>query len=264
MTRSIPPSLAPVLEHLELERPSLVSVEEIGQIAARHGVRTPGKIIAHRLAQRGWLLPTEVRGVWEFAPAERAGPISDPDPLTTLRAARAVHPELRAALALGSALWLLDMAERNPDPHEVSVHPKSAVPSALRRAYRVVRHAANLEPSTIKKVPVHQPATVLVHLAHHPGDARSWSEILERLPDLVHACAKKDIVTELAGRPHATSVRLAYLLSGVAPELVSQLGIEPGGKVWFGPRRRLRRHNARWNVADTVLPFNPAELGPRP
>ena len=86
MTRSIPPSLAPVLEHLELERPKLVSVAEIATIAEQFGILTPGKIVAHRLAERGWLLPTEVRGVWEFAPADQAGPISGGDGMLTLLA----------------------------------------------------------------------------------------------------------------------------------------------------------------------------------
>ena len=40
----------------------------------------------HRLARLGWLLPTPVRGTWEFAPAEHAGAIPDADPLLPLKA----------------------------------------------------------------------------------------------------------------------------------------------------------------------------------
>jgi hypothetical protein len=32
------------------------------------------------------------------------------------------------------------------------------------------------------------------------------------------------------------------------------------GKVWFGQRGSLRRHDERWRIADTVLPFDPSEL----
>ena len=263
MTRSIPPSLAPVLEHLELERPKLVSVAEIATLAEQFGIRTPGKIVAHRLAERGWLLPTEVRGIWEFAPADRAGPISDGDSMLTLLAIVA-GGDPQARVALGSAMWLLDLADRAPDQHEVAVPVGASVPAALQRAYRVVRYTARLKPVWIKKVPVHRPETVLVHLACRPSDVRSWSSALSCLPDLVGAAREEEIREELADRPHATHVRLAYLLDGVAPDLVKRLDIKPAGKVWFGPRGELQHHSSAWNIADTVLPFEPSELKAAP
>lgn len=264
MARSIPPSLAPVLEHLELEQKGTVSVEEISRIAEEHGIRTPGKIVAHRLARRGWLLPTAVRGTWEFAPAERAGPISDTDPLRPLRTTLETQNDLGAALALGSALWLLNLTERAPDRHEVAVRPATYVPAALRRSYRVVRHEPRLEPVKLQGVPVHRPATILVHLAHRPTDVRSWAGVLDRLGDLLEASPYEELARELEGRPHSTRVRFAYLTSGLRPELAERMKIESAGKVWFGPRGKLRRHDARWNIADTVLPFHPAKLGDSP
>lgn len=259
MSRSISSSLAPVLEHLELERPRTVSVADLAEIADEHGVRTPARIIGHRLAQRGWLLKTRVRGVWEFAPAERAGPISEADPFLTLRATLE-RSDVPVAVALGSALWLHNLVDRAPDRHEIAVPSGAHVPVALRRDYRVVRYEAVLSPILIREVPVHQPATVLVHLAHRPTDIRSWSSVLEALSDLVGSCSEAEIREELAGRPHATYVRLAYLIQGVAPDLIEALAIEPAGKVWFGPRRALRHHDAYWNVADTVLPVSPKEV----
>lgn len=261
MARSIPSSLAPVLEHLELEQKSSVTVEEISRITESHGIRTPGKLVAHRLARRGWLLPTAVRGTWEFAPAARAGPISDGDPLRPLRATLDVRGELPVALALGSALWFLNLAERAPDRHEVAVRPTTYVPAALRRSYRVVRFQSQLESMEIRGVPVHRPATILVHLAHRPTDVRSWAGVLDRLRDVLDASEYSEISRELRDRPHATQARFAYLTSGLRPDLAKRLKIEPAGKAWFGPRRKLRRHDARWNIADTLLPFHPAELG---
>lgn len=109
MARSIPSSLAALVEHLELERKSTVTLEEISRIAEGQGLRTPGRIIAHRLARLGWLLPTPVRGTWEFAPAERPGAIPNADPLLPFRALlSASHRDLPAAVALGSALWIQD------------------------------------------------------------------------------------------------------------------------------------------------------------
>lgn len=84
--------------------------------------------------------------------------------------------------------------------------------------------------------------------------------MLEALPDIVAAAPEDEIARELRNRPHATQVRLAYLTQSVAPALASALGITPAGKVWFGPRGQLLRHDAVWNVADTILPFAPKAL----
>jgi hypothetical protein len=88
--------------------------------------------------------------------------------------------------------------------------------------------------------------------------------MLEALPDLVAAAPEEEIARELHGRPHATRVRLAYLTQSVAPTLASALAIMPAGKVWFGPRGPLLRHNTLWNVADTILPFAPEALSKAP
>lgn len=262
MTRSIPPSLAPILERLELERPVTVSRMQLETLARESELRTPVNVLIQRLSDRGWLKKTDVRGVWEFIPAERAGPYPAGDPLLTLRATLTADPALPVALALCSALWILDLADRAPDVPEVALPPKTHVPAALRRNYRILRHQVRLSLVRVGRIPVHPPATVLVHLADRPSDVRSWAGVLEVLPDLVSKADEGAISAELNGRAHATHVRLAYLLSGVASDLVARLGIEPGGKVWFGPRGPLRRHNAQWNIADTVLPFSPGDLGP--
>lgn len=262
MTRSIPPALVPILEHLELERPMTVSRKRLTELALETGVGTPVNVIIQRLSKRGWLKETDVRGVWEFLPAERAGPHSFSDQLTALRATLTNSPNLPIALAFGSALWLLDIADRAPDVAEVALPPGKYVPPAIRRNYRVFRHETRLDPIQVQGLPVHSPATVLVHLANRPTDVRSWASVLTLLPILVDESEVASVLAELEDRTHATRIRLAYLLSGVAPVLVEEIGVERAGKVWFGPRRTLLRHNARWNVADTILPFSPTDLEP--
>jgi len=260
MTRSIPPTLAPILGLLELERPITISRRQMEDLVRQAGVDWPVNVVIQRLSVHGWLNETEARGVWEFLPAERAGAFSNGDPLLTLRAALEADPSVPVALALGSALWQLDLADRRPDVPEVAFPPRNHIPAAIRRSYRVVRHETHLPPLRLRGIPVHSPATVLVHLATRPTDVRSWASVLEGLPGLVSAAEEPDIRTEVEGRTHATQVRLAYLLSGFAPELVERLRVQPRGKVWFGPRGPLRRHDSRWNIADTILPFSPYEL----
>lgn len=260
MTRSIPPSLAGVVELLELDRRVTITTEELTALIDRAGAASPARVVINRLAERGWLLKTGVRGVWEFAPGEHAGPYSKSGSWTTLRAALSKDPAMPVGVALGSALWLMDLADRAPDIHELALPQAIHIPAALQRAYRVVRFDAHLPPNQIQGLFVHRPATVLAHIAHRPSAVRSWSSVMAALAELVEASSLDDLKTELGGRPHSTSVRLAYLTQGVAPNLAEELRIVPGHKVWFGPRGRLRHHDATWNVADTVLPYHPAEL----
>lgn len=264
MTRPIPAALAPVLELLELEQPVMITTRDVTSLVRRADVRTPAHVVIQRLAARGWLLKTGVRGVWEFAPAAHAGPYSHNDRWIGLQAALRGQPSLPVSIALGSALWLLDLTDRAPDTSELALPTGVRVPTGLRDRYRIVRFDARLEPHRLRGLPVHQPASVLVHLAQRPSHVRSWVPVLDVLADLAATVVMDDLRTELDGRPHATGIRLAYLLSGVAPELVEQLDVEPAGKVWFGPRGPLRHHDARWNVADTVLPAHPVTLGSGP
>jgi hypothetical protein len=233
----------------------------------RAGIGTEAKVVADRLRKLGWLLATETAGVWEFAPASHAGPIGHADQFLELRAALASRPTLDAAICLTSALAAHQLADRAPDRLEVAVTPGVPIPQGLRRAARVVAFAANLAPERSLGVPVHRPATVLVHLAARPADVHGWGAIADVLPDLVDVVAPADIDAELAGRPRSVRVRLAYLTQGVAPNLAEHL-VAPGDrgrsapKVWFGPRASLKRHSSRFSVADTLLPFDPAGLHP--
>ena len=263
MTRSIPPSLALVLEWLELERPELVTTEQLREFCERGGVAMPVGTVISKLAHRGWLLKTDTHGVWEFAPAERAGAYGSRGTLLGLKGVLVKAPKTRFSVCLTSALWLHDLMDRRPSRIEVALPPREYVPQGLRRGSRVLRFEPHLEPVEIRGVPAHRLETVLVHLAARPTDVRNWGSVLEVLAELVESIDRTALGEELAGRSHATRARLAYLVSGVAPDLASVLNVASAGKVWFGPRTKTRRHNARWNIADTILPISPAELGGR-
>ena len=267
LTRSIPPSLSPILAELELEAAQVVGIADLAQLVDRAGIATQPKVVADRLRKLGWLLPTGTPGVWEFAPAAHAGPIGHADPFLELRASLAARPSFEAAICLTSALAVHRLLDRSPDRLEVAVKDRASTPRALRRTARVVVFDPRLEPEQTHGVPVHQLATVLVHLAARPADVRGWGAIADALPDLVSVVAPADVDGELAGRPRSVRVRLAYLAQGVAPDLADRL-VPPGQggraapKVWFGARAPLKRHSARFSVADTLLPFDPATLRP--
>lgn len=267
MTRGIPPSFGPLLAELELDAPAVVTMADLAELAKRTGIATEPRIVAARLRERGWLLPTGTRGVWEFAPAAHAGPIGHGDPYLPLRSALATRPALAAAVCLTSALRAHGLVERAPDRLEVAMPPGALVPGGLRRNARVVMFDANLDPQGFGGIPVHVPSTILVHLAARPPDVRGWGTVGESLADLVASADPAGVDHELEGRPRSVRVRLAYLVQGIAPDLADRLlppdqGGRAAPKVWFGPRGPLKRHSTRFAVADTILPFDPAELRP--
>lgn len=256
----MPISLAPVVERLELDQTEIITLEQLAEIAAELGIRTAPALIAHRLRTRGWLLSTGLSGAWEFAPGAHAGPYSRGGPLLPVRAACALMPELSAAVALTSAAWVHGLADRTPSRIELAVKPGERVPAGLRRKARLLSFDARLEPVKRRGVPVQRFETMLVHLAARPSHVKSWGAVAGWLGDSVADAVEADVLSELADRPRAAWVRLAYLLQGLWPELAQRVGADARTKVWFGPRRKLRRHSQRWHIADSVLPFDPAKF----
>lgn len=257
MTRTIPPKLGPLLELLELERPTVVTLATLGALAERARVSGRPKDLAVDLASRGWLLPTGARGSWEFVPADRAGPFGSQDPWLPLRGALADRPDLPVRVALGSALWLLDLADRGPDRPEIAVPPGLRLPLTLPPAYRVTRFAPVLPAQEIQGLPVEAPASLLVHLAERPAAVQSWEAVLAALPRLLERVTAAGLAVELAPRTAATRARCGYLVAPYAPDFVAHLTPAPGGITWFGPRGPHRHYDPHWGVVDTVLPRVP-------
>lgn len=267
MTRPLPSYLASVVEELELEQASLVTMDDLRRIVQSRGLRTDAAKIAAGLRDRGWLLATGSRGIWEFAPGAHAGPFGRGHPFRAVQAAKLADPKLDVTVCLTSALWAHGFLDSAPDRPEVAVPPGTRVPEALKRSCRVVKFEAYLSTVRLRDVPVHALATVLVHLADRPTDVRSWGLVMEALPALVDAVieagGREQLDVELRSRPASVSVRLAYLVHGVAPSLADGLAALDHGVVWFGPRdERTRRFHPAYQVADTVLPMAPGELRP--
>lgn len=256
-TRSIPPSLAPVIERLELDEARLVTTGELAAILDELGVGTAPRTVATRLRERGWLLATGQRGVWEFSPGSLAGPHSRSGPTRLLRAALARH-ELTCALTFQAAAWAVGAADRVPSELEVAA-ASTADARRLPAGLDVSVFAPNVQPMAAKGVPVLRPASVLVHMAAAPSRVRSWSSAIEWLPELAAEADPDEALRELDGRPTTVAARLGYLLQGLRPDIAQRIDA-PATKTWFGPRRQLVRHDNRWLVADTILPFDPRKL----
>lgn len=260
MTRSIPPSLASVLERLELDAPMVVTIDQLSEILREEQVQSPANVVASRLRERGWLLPTGQRGVWEFAPAAVAGPYSQHDVLLPFRAFLARRSRA-CGLTFQAAAWAHGLADRAPKRLEVAVADVSTA-RALPRMLDPSMYVPRLDYEQLRSVPVLAVESVAVQMAATPGAVRSWSSASEWFPELAATLEPERLARELAERERTVWVRAGYLLQGVRPDLAEQLRAEaqPRVKTWFGPRGKLRRHDNRWQVADTLLPFDPKTM----
>ncbi len=239
-----------------------VTIDDIRRIAEDHGFASSARDIAWRLRRHGWLLTTETSGIWEFAPAAHAGPYSRGDVFAELDGALSRNPGQDLRIALVSALWIHGWTERPPSRHEVSASRDAKVSSGLRRSYRIVRFDSHLPPAKQRRrTPVEAPPTILAHIATNPAHVSTWEAIEFALADLVENTAADQLREEASGRPAAVSARLGYLLHGIAPKLVRNAGLKPARQlVRFGSEPASLRFNSQWNVADTILPFDPAQL----
>jgi hypothetical protein len=262
MARSIPGWLSGVVERLELDRPELVTTGDIARMAEAEGLSVPAGVIASRLRLLGWLLPTPQRGVWEFAPAEVAGAYSSADPLLPLKAFAAANPSARCALSFQSAAWALGLADRPGARIDVAfaARPKVKVPDQVSASTFVPA----LVPARERGVEALRPASVVAHMAQRPGAVRSWQSAEEWLPEVAAEVEAEELLAELAPRPRAVRAKAGYLLQGVRPDLADAVarGFSPSSKVRLGNGPRTLRTDPRWQVADTLLPFAPGELGP--
>jgi hypothetical protein len=259
LTRTIPASLAPVLEQLELEQADLVTMSHLDEVVRSAGLGTQTRTVAARLRERGWLLATGQRGVWEFAPAAVAGAHSRGGPTRLLRAALS-RTEITCGLTFQAAAWASGLADRAPARVEVAAADERSA-ALLPAGLDVSVFVPRLPYAAAKGVPVLLPASVLTHMAASPTRVRSWASAIEWLPEVAAEVAADDVLAELHARPATVSARLAYLLQGLRPDIAARI-VGPATKTWFGPRRKVVRHDSRWQIADTLLPFDPRALQP--
>lgn len=260
MTRSIPIGLSGILEEFELERPELVTTADIARISKQVGIGMPARKVASRLKERGWLLATPQRGVWEFAPAEAAGPYSNFDPLLSIKAFALANPSVEYALTFQTAAWALGLADRVPAKIEVAFaeRPKVKIPEQIS----AVVYTSNLQTVEAKGSNALAAEGIVVNLAQRPSSVRSWGSVREWLPPVSYELTAEAMLRELEGWPPSVWARTGYLLQGLRPDVAESIGAvsKPKVKIKFGARGKALRNDERWMVSDSVLPFDPREL----
>ena len=252
--------MAGILEDLELDKKTIVTLEELAALAKRHNVLTAPSVIASRLKKAGWLLPTGQRGVWEFAPASMAGPYSKNDPLMEIKAFQRLNPNLKCYVCLQTAAWIMGLADRVPMHKELafSTLPRKQIPDEIT-AYK---YHPTIVTREVRSVSCLAPESIIVHIATKPDLVESWESVMEWFPDVVYEAEISNLLTELSDRNDSVKRRTGYLLQGMYPDASNAIFDSiprPVSKIRFGARNHAIRNDEKWKISDTSLSFSPKE-----
>ncbi len=257
--RSLPASLARVVEELELRQPQIVTKGILADIGSKHGLRKSPEAIAYRLQKHGWLLSLKTKGAWEFAPASRAGPISSGDPFLELRATLLLRPKLKVAVAYESAAWLHKLMGRIPEKQVLAI-PRGITPPPAFGAFRITRYWGKLGPDAVRDLPVWRLETLLVLIAAFPAAFRAWPTIQEWLPGAASKVDENLVLEELSDLKPAAWARAGYIFEvagkrDLAYTLHKDLNtrMRPRGPFYLGPRRARGRYSKYWDLLDSAL-----------
>jgi hypothetical protein len=255
--RSVPKSLALVVEELELRQPTLVTKEYLGEILSEQRINLHPSDVAHRLQKHGWLLSLRTKDAWEFAPAARAGRIGSGDPWIELRATIHHRSNFPAAVAYESAAWLHNLAQRSPEVEVIAIKPTVNPPPALK-VFRITRMWGQLPPIWMNELPVWGLETLLVLMGERPMAFRAWPTVMEWLAEAVSRVDQDTLFKELQGRRLPTWARTGYLLElggreDIGESIQRKVKLSRRGPFYLGRRTSFGRYDKRWDVIDSIF-----------
>jgi hypothetical protein len=255
--RSVPSSLAPIIEELELRQPKLVTKAYLEALIKDRGMSLRPDEVTHRLQIQGWLLSLKTKDAWEFAPASRAGKIGSGDPFIELRATLYHRPELPVAVAYESAVWLHGFARRPPEKDVISIPSHIDPPPALK-GFRITHLQGRLDSVQIDQLPIWSVETLIVLMGERPMSYRAWPTVMEWLGEATSKIDYDLILKELSNRGMATWARTGYILEAggredLGDKILQQFNSSGKGPFYLGPRKSPGKVDKRWDVRDSVL-----------
>jgi hypothetical protein len=253
--RGITPTLAPLVQLLELEQPRVVSSSDLADYATQVGLHRPVPLIVRNLRERGWLLDLTTHGVWEFAPAARAGAFGAGDPFVELRATLKRDPAAPFAVAAESAAYELGLSSRRPDRDVVGAPAGARLPKALD-AFRSVAWSPSVPLAVRDGLPTWSVDTLLAFMASKPSGYRDWPNVGEWIAQAAGGASVEALEAELAGLPRSAWARAAYLLEegGQPDHAADLLEHAPAGRgpYYLGVRETPGRYSATYGVIDST------------
>lgn len=261
MARTITGSMAAILEELELEGTTYVTYQMLENLIKKNDIKTSTSMFASRLREKGWLLATDQKGVWEYAPAAVAGAYSNNDPLAPIKTFSIANPDVISYLTLQTAAWAMGLADRVPSIIEAAVEEQPKL--KINPGMRLYTYKTNLETKIVKGVKCLSPEGVIVHIASDPKAIKSWDNCMEWLPEVVYESEIDRIIKELEGKPESVRARTGYLLQGMYPDAADAIYKSSNikSKNRFGARtNKAIRNDEKWKIVDTAMPMNPKEM----
>jgi len=255
--RSVPSSLAPIVEELELRQPKLVTKAYIEALMEERGMKLRPEDVTHRLQMQGWLLSLKTKNAWEFAPASRAGKIGSGDPFIELRANLHHRPDLQVAIAYESAAWMNGFTRRPAEKDVLSIPSHIDPPPALQ-GFRITHILGQIDPIQIDELPVWSVESLIVLMAERPMSYRAWPTVMEWLGEATSKIHYELVLEELSGRGMATWARTGYILEAggrddLGEKIHQQIDLSNKGPFYLGPRSKPGRMDQRWDVRDSIL-----------
>lgn len=220
MVRSIPKYLASIVEQLELDQVQLLTIKDIQRYAVFVGSTVQATRIAFELKNRGWLLPTSARGVYEFSPGANAGAYSTGGKLLDIKAVSLANPEIKWFYSHQSALYFHKIIDQMPDKPQITIKCNSIknVPYSFTKLTHHV-FDSQLEPIIINGNPVEQLETLLVHICAKPTSVNDWFIYEENIRNIWALCNIDKLRQELNEQSHNTKIRLKKLLRSIKNEV---------------------------------------------
>jgi|GEM_PF-5151362 len=213
MVRAIPRYLALIIEQLELDQAELLTINDIRNYAESVDSTVQATRIAFELKNRGWLLPTAARGIYEFSPGANAGAYSKGSSFINIKAIALANPEVKWFYSHQSALYFHNIVDQMPDKPQITVKCNSIknIPYAFTKLTHNV-FDSQLAPLIINGNPIEQLETLLVHICAKPKSVKDWFVYKENIQVIWDECDIHKLHQELDKQSLNTKNRLKRLL----------------------------------------------------
>lgn len=257
MARVITRPIADVIEQLELDGDTIVTVDRLASVMDEVGATGSPRTLAYELQRDGWLGTLRSRGAWEFLPGSRAGSYSSGDRFLEFRAQRTLRPEWPGVLAMESSASLLGLAQRIPDREVIALPDDAAFPKAMSRQWRCVRTEIPNEGLTvISDLPTWDREGLLVGIGIRPSGYKDIAGLGQWLSEAPFDVDTDKVLRLLASARAAARQRTAYLLHASGNHEAAQTIVDadpPTETAWIGPRSQGGRYDPLTRVSDTRL-----------
>lgn len=257
MARVITRPIADVIEQLELDGDTIVTVDRLASVMDEVGAAGSPRTLAYELQRDGWLGTLRSRGAWEFLPSARAGAYSSGDRFLEFRAQLALRPGWPGVLAMESSASLLGLAQRLPDREVVALPDEAVFPKAMSGQWRCVRINIPASGATmIDGLATWNREGLLVGIGVRPSGYKDIAGLAQWLSEAPYEVDIGLVVHLLESMGAASRQRTAYLLQVSGNREAAHVIIDaypPAGTAWFGPRGRGGRYDPITKVSDTMI-----------